>query len=111
MDRREYSSRSILPMGSCLTLALVLVASLTPQPVGAGPLQQTDRSTQSAVQRSSGGGDFALGYALLIDSGGCATVAPLARLDLELRGALATEDPGTPLPANPRCSAQRPRGP
>lgn len=100
-----------MPMGSCLTLTLVLFASLTPQPAGAGTPETTQRSPQSAVLRSTAGGEIAIGYALLLDAGPGAIIAPLSGFDhADATGAAV---PGSPaaLPANPTYAAHRTRAP
>lgn len=98
-------------MGSCLTLTLVLFASLTPQPATAGVAEPVQRSPQSVVLRSAVGGEIALGYALLLDSGSCALVARLPSLDSgDTPSAAALACPAA-LPAAPSITAQPTRAP
>jgi len=100
----------LLPVGSCLTLTLVLVASLAPQPAGAAAPLPLDRSPQSAALRSAAGVDLALGGILLFD-GGLGAILPLL-LSLEpATQAQVAECPAGPVPANPCRHARRPRAP
>jgi hypothetical protein len=110
MDKRSNSSRTLLPVGSCLTLTLVLVASLAPQPAGAGNPAPLDRSPQSAALRSAAGLDFALSGLLLFDTGTCNALP----LELELAAgaqAQVAECAEFAVPADPRRRVKRPRAP
>jgi hypothetical protein len=99
-----------VPVGSCLTLTLVLVASLAPQPAGAAAPVPLDRSPQSAALRSAAGVDLALGGILLFD-GGPGAVLPLL-LSLEPATQVQGADPSARLiPANPCGHPRRPRAP
>jgi hypothetical protein len=89
-----------VPVGSCLTLTLVLVASLAPQPAGAAAPVPLDRSPQSAALRSAAGVD-----------GGPGAVVPLL-LSLEPAAQVQGADSSARLiPANPCGHPRRPRAP
>lgn len=110
MSNRRHSSRIAVPVGSCLTLTLVLVASLAPQPAGAAAFAAAERSPQNAVLRSSGGAEYALGCVLLLESGSYAALPLLLRLERCEPDRAAAAEPSCAA-ANPRCRARRPRAP
>jgi hypothetical protein len=110
MGRRAHSSRIAIPVGSCLTLTLVLVATLAPQPAGAAASTASGRTPQNMVWRSAGAADLGYSCALLLDGGSYSGLPLLLRLEPAKQARVTVDHPALPA-AQPRGCPLKPRAP